>query len=173
MNILYEKEIVEYLNIPNIPKKEWDGVKPFKNACGVLQTMWGGLTYAVLGFSDKANAAYVKKVFGEEPFVAINAIYPVPDYMDLEGIENWDLDEDSKKAAKSLASEALENESVLEEQETYSEWFFDEIHNIDEARAWVTNYKRTNKIRGIAPKSEDALKNYLYVIYKNQKRGLK
>lgn len=171
--ILYKNEIVEYLNLPNIPKKPWDGKRPFKSAVGVLQTKWGGLTYAVLGFSEKANAAYVKKVFGEEPFIAINEIYPVPDYMDIEDIENWDLDEDSKKAAKSLAQEALEKEEIEEKEEKYSEWYFDEIHNIDEARAWVANYRRMNKIKGNSPKTEEKLKDYLYVVYKNQKRGLK
>ena len=40
-----------------------------------------------------------------------------------EDIDNWDLDEESKKAAKSLAQEALENEEVEEQDEKYKEWY--------------------------------------------------
>ena len=44
--MLYEKEILEYLNVPSIPKKLWDGVKPFKNACGVVESKNGILCFA-------------------------------------------------------------------------------------------------------------------------------
>lgn len=171
--MLYEKEILEYLNVPSIPKKLWDGVKPFKNACGVVESKNGILCYAVFGFSEKANAAFVKKVFGEEPIIKIKEIYPVPDYMDMQDIEKWDLDEESKNAAKNLADEALEIESEkVENDEPLNEWIFDEIHNIDEARAFVASYRKRKKMRGKPIKDEESLKNFLYVIWKNQKRGL-
>lgn len=171
--MLYEKEILEYLNVPSIPKKLWDGVKPFKNACGVVESKNGILCYAVFGFSEKANAAFVKKVFGEEPIIKIKEIYPVPDYMDMQDIEKWDLDEESKNAAKNLADEALEIESEkVENDEPLNEWIFDEIHNIDEARAFVASYRERKKMRGKPIKDEESLKNFLYVMWKNQKRGL-
>ena len=171
--MLYEKEILEYLNVPSIPKKLWDGVRPFKNACGVVESKNGILCYAVFGFSEKANAAFVKKVFGEEPIIKIKEIYPVPDYMDMQDIEKWDLDEESKNAAKNLADEALEIESEkVENNEPLNEWIFDEIHNIDEARAFVASYRKRKKMRGKPIKDEESLKNFLYVIWKNQKRGL-
>lgn len=171
--MLYEKEILDFLNCPSIPKKEWDGQKPFKNACGVIESKNGIKCYAVLGFSDKANAAYVKKVFGEEPILKILKIYPIPDYMDINDIEKWDLDEESKNAAKTLADEALEIESEnVKSEEPTNEWIFDEIHNVDEARAFVASYRKRNKMRGKPIKDEESLKNFLYVMWKNQKRGL-
>lgn len=175
MIIEYEKEILEYLNIPSIPKKMWDGVKPFKNACGIVETRTGAKMYAVFEFSESANTAMVKKVFCEEPITSIGEIYPVPDYMDVKNVETWDLDEKSKVSANMLIEEAaeLENAKTEQEEKVANEWFFDEIHNIDEARAWVASYRKTNKMRGAAIKEEDALKNFLYVIHKNQKRGLK
>ena len=171
--MLYEKEILEYLNVPSIPKKLWDGVKPFKNACGVVESKNGILCYAVFGFSDKANAAFVKKVFGEEPILKIKEIYPVPDYMDMQDIDKWDLDDKSKNAAKNLADEALEIETEnVKSEEPTNEWIFDEIHNIEEARAFVASYRKRNKMRGKQIKDEESLKNFLYVMWKNQKRGM-
>ena len=173
--MLYEKEICSYLNIPSIPKKVWDGKKPFKNACGIVETKSGLKAYAVFEFAESSNSAMVKKVFGEEPIVGIGEIYPIPDYMDIQNIVKWDLSEESKKAANALVEEAIELESDDSEKEEKieNEWFFDEIHNIDEARAWVASYRKTNKMKGAAIKDEDSLKNFLYVIYKNKKRGLK
>ncbi|MBO7732475.1 MAG: hypothetical protein J6S67_07975 [Methanobrevibacter sp.] len=159
--------------MPSVPKKKWDGVKPFKNACGIIESKNGILCYAVFGFSEKANSAFVKKVFGEEPILKIHEIYPVPDYMDMQDIEKWDLDEDSKKAAKNLANEALEIEGEdVKNDEPLNEWIFDEIHNIDEARAFVASYRKRKKMRGKPIKDEESLKNFLYVMWKNQKRGL-
>lgn len=171
--MLYEKEICNYLNIPSIPKKEWDGKKPFKLACGIVSLIGNMQAYAVFGFNEKEGKPFVKKVFGEERIMHIGEIYPVPDYMDMQSIENWDVDDESKNAATILANEAMEMEQKKpKEKEELKEWFFDEIHNIEEARAWVAAYKRRNRIKGSVPKNEDALKNYLYVLYKNQKRGI-
>ena len=172
INKMYEKEICNYLNIPSIPKKEWDGQKPFKSACGEVTLIGDMQAYAVFGFNEKEGKPFVKKVFGEERIMHIGKIYPVPDYMDMQNIDNWDVDEESKNAASILANEAMEMEQ--QEQKTpeiLNEWYFDEIHNIEEARAWVASYKKRNRIRGTMPKTEETLKSYLYVLYKNQKRG--
>lgn len=172
--MLYEKEILEYLNIPSIPQKKWDG-KPFKNACGIVHLKGKNTAFAVFGFSDSSNAPYIKKVFGEEPIINIGEIYPIPDYMDMQGIENWDVPDESKDAAQNLANEAIEMEKSQQNEEDEflsNEWFFDEIHNIDEARAWVANYRKKKRMRGKPIKDEESLKNFLYVIYKNKKRGI-
>ena len=170
--MLYEEEILKYLNIPSIPKVKWDG-KVFKNAVGVIDVKGGRQAYAVFGFSESANTAYVKKVFGEEPILGIGDIFPVPDYMDIDGIEKWDLNEESKSAATALVEEAIELENEKqEEQEITNEWYFDEIHNIEEARAWVANYRKKKRMRGKPIKDEESLKNFLYVLYKNKKRGI-
>lgn len=171
--MLYEKEILQYLNIPSIPKMEWDGKKPFKNACGEILVKGDVQAFAVFGFSESSNSPYVKKVFGEEPIAKIGKIYPVPDYMDMQGIENWDVNEESKNAAIALANEAIEMEQEKQEDvEETSEWFFDEIHNLEEARAWVANYRKKKRMRGKPIKDEESLKNFLYVLYKNKKRGI-
>lgn len=171
---MYEKEMLSFLNIPKVPKKEWDGKTPFKSGVGVANTKVGE-AFVVVGYSENENGDNIKilKVFGLEPIIEITKVYPVPDYMDLKSIESWDVDEKSKNAALEIASEVAEMESEEEKpQEQFSEWFFDEIHNIEEARAWVAAYRKRNRVKGNMPKSEEALKNYLYVLFKNQKRGL-
>lgn len=173
--MMYENEMLAYLNIPKVPKKEWDGKTPFKNGVGIAKTNVGEVC-VVVGYSeDDENNLKILKVFGLEPIVGITKVFPVPDYMDMNGIEGWDVDEESKESARTIAKEAveLEREDEKEEpQEELSEWYFDEIHNIEEARAWVAAYRKRKRIRGNSPKTEEALKNYLYVLYKNQKRGL-
>lgn len=172
--MMYENEMLAYLNIPKVPKKEWDGKTPFKNGVGVASTNVGDV-FVVVGYSeDDENNLKIRKVFGLEPITGIAKVFPIPDYMDMD-VDAWDVDEESKEQAKQIAKEVteMETESVDEEpKEKLSEWYFDEIHNIDEARAWVAAYRKRNRIKGSTPKTEDALKNYLYVLYKNQKRGL-
>lgn len=171
--MMYEKEMLAFLNIPKVPKKEWDGKTPFKNGVGIAETKVGD-TFVVVGYTDDCdNKLKILKVFGLEPIIGITKVYPVPDYMDLKGIDEWDIDEESKKAAHNLVEEIneMEHENV-EKQEEYKEWYFDEIHDIEEARAWVASYRKRNRMKGQMPQSEEALKNYLYVIYKNKKRGI-
>lgn len=171
--MMYENEMLAFLNIPKVPKKEWDNKTPFKKGVGVVDTK-GGEAFVVVGYDEEGeNHTKIIKVFGIEPILAIKKIFPVPEYMDTSGIDNWDVDEESKEAAKAIANEVADMEKeTREEQEQLSEWYFDEIHNIQEARAWVAAYHKRNRIRGKAPKNEESLKNYLYVLYKNQKRGL-
>ena len=169
--MLHEREILDFLQIPKIPKKEWDGTKEFKNGVGIAKTISGVETYVVVCCDEQGLK--IKKVFDTEPIVGVGKVFVVPDYMDMKNIENWDLDDESKKAAVSLANEAIEMESSVEEkEENLPEWYFDEIHDIDEARAWVSQYRKKRKMRGTMPKTEEALKNFLYVCYKNKKRGI-
>ena len=171
---MYKNETLAYLDIPKIPQKEWDRQTPFKNGVGIAKTNVGEV-YVVVGYSeDDENNLKIRKVFGLEPIIEITKVYPIPDYMDMNGIENWDVDDESKQNAMAVAKEVIEmeNEQEEEQKEEYKEWFFDEIHNLEEARAWVAAYRKRNRIKGTPPKTEDAIKNYLYVLYKNQKRGI-
>lgn len=176
--ILYEKEILDFLNLPAIPKREWDGKSSFKVGVAVVDLQYGGQAYAVATF-DAANNARprIKKVFGIDWFVDIAAIYVVPSYMD-NNVEEMDLDSESKKKAQQILDEAkeIENEGVEEENplDKLPEWIFDEIHNREEAEAWLKNWNYRNHIKkGRIPQTEESLKLRLYAIYselQNKKR---
>ena len=110
MKIKYEKEIIEYLELPSIPKKEWDGKSPFPKSVAVVQLRSGDEAYAVAKYNpEKESAPRVVKVFGLEAFTKINKVFIVPNYM-LTDIEKMDLDIDSKKKAKEILDEAKELE---------------------------------------------------------------
>ena len=176
MQIQYESEVIEYLNIPNIPRKAWDKERwtSFKNGVAVVTLYGDRKAYAVATFdAERDDAPRIKKVFGSEPFSGIEEIYVVPSYMD-EDVEHMDLDEESKRMAQRLIEEAheLENEGVEETKVNLPEWVFDNIHNREEAEAFCREYRRQNRIKGALPKTDDTLKAYLYVIYKDaQKRN--
>ena len=53
----------------------------------------------------------------------------------------------------------------MEELEKLNEWVFDEIHNRDEAEAWLRNYNKKNRIGGKVPKNEETIKMRLMAIY--------
>ena len=89
-----------------------------------------------------------------------------------------DLDAESKKRAEQLAAEAkeLENQGTvdeaIEDANKLPEWIFPEIHNIEEAQAYLREYNRINRIKkGKIPTNEETIKMRLYNIYKtNNKR---
>ena len=171
--ILYQKEIIEYLDLPSIPKKEWDGKKQFDKAVAVVKLVTGNDAFAVCGLNKEVNEPFIKKVFCSEPFVAIKNVYPIPDYMaTIDDVDDMDLDNESKKSAKYILDEADlmgngelngDGESAYDEM---PEWIFPEITNKDEAEAWLRQYNKTNKLRGSIPKSSETLKLRLYAIYK-------
>lgn len=170
--IRYEKEIIEYLNLPSLPKKKWDGKSGFRDGVAVLEHPLGGRSYAVATFDPESDKEpRIKKVFGMEPYFDVSDIFVVPSYMN-EDVEDFDLDDESKKAAQRLIEEAheLEMESVEEKKGELPEWVFDHIHNIDEAFAFCRDYRKRNRIKGALPKTEETLKAYLYVIYKDCER---
>ncbi len=172
--ILFEKEICDYLSLPSIPIKEWDGKSSFKNGVAVTTINGGGNAYAVCTFdADKDKKVRIVKTFAQEPFYGVTSIFVVPSYMDL-NVEEADLDESSKEAAKRLAEEAAElTQNKKEEQSELSslpEWVFPEIHNKEEAIAWMRQYNSANKIKGRVPENEDTLKMRLINIYSQLKK---
>ena len=152
--ISFEKEVCSYLNIPSLPKKEWDGKSSFKNA--------------VASYDEaKDDAPRVVKSFMTEPFYGIDKIFVVPSYMDTD-VDNMDLDEQSKKAAEDLKKEVdeLEKQGADENMEVpENEYCFDHIHNDEEAIAFIEAYNRENNIKGAIPKKHESIIARLTVIY--------
>lgn len=172
----YEKEVIAYLNIPSIPKKEWNQLDSFQNGVAIVSLSLGRLAYAVCTFDKETDKEpRIKKVFGIEPFTSIEKVFVVPSYMDNDTSE-VDLDAESKKRAEQLAEEAkeLENqgtvEEAIEDANKLPEWIFDEIHNKDEAMAFLREYNRINRIKkGKVPTNEETIKLRLYNIYMSNK----
>ena len=172
----YEKEVVAYLNIPSIPKKEWNQQDSFQNGVAVVSLSLGRLAYAVCTFDkDKDREPRIKKVFGIEPFTSIEKVFVVPSYMDNDTSE-VDLDTESKKRAEQLAEEAkeLENqgtvEEAIEDANKLPEWIFPEIQNLEQAQAYLREYNRINRIKeGKVPTNEETIKMRLYNIYMSNK----
>ena len=166
--ISFEKEVCSYLNIPSLPKKEWDGKSSFKNAVATIKLGGRRLAYAVASYDEaKDDAPRVVKSFMTEPFYGINKIFVVPSYMDTD-VDNMDLDEQSKKAAEDLKKEAdeLENQGADENMEVpENEYCFDHIHNDEEAIAFIEAYNRENNIKGAIPKKHESIIARLTVIY--------
>ena len=175
--IEFEKEVINYLNIPSIPKKEWNGKDSFQDGVAVINLSLGRQSYAVCTFNkDEDKEPRIKKVFGVEPFHSIEKVFVVPAYMD-NNTTDVDLDAESKKRAEQLAAEAqeLENEGTVDEAvqeaDKLPEWIFDEIHNMGEAQAWLKQYNIRNGIRkGKVPTSEETIKMRLYNIYMSNKK---
>lgn len=175
MGIRFEKEVCQYLSLPSIPLKEWDGKSSFKDGVAVTKLSLGDLAYAVCTFNaDTDKEPRIKKVFSEECFNGIDKVFVVPSYMDTKDIENADLDEQSKEAAERLAqeteelAETPENEEKVEMPE--NEYFFDHIHNDDEAIAFITAYNRDNNIRDAVPSKHETLVMRLGVIFNDMKK---
>lgn len=166
--ISFEKEVCSYLNIPSLPKKEWDGKSSFKNAVATIKLGDSRLAYAVASYDEeKDDAPRVVKSFMTEPFYGIDKIFVVPSYMDTD-VDNMDLDEQSKKAAEDLKKEAdeLENQGADENMEVpENEYCFDHIHNDEEAIAFIEAYNRENNIKGAIPKKHESIIARLTVIY--------
>lgn len=168
----FEKEIIEYLNLPSIPKKEWNGRDSFENGIAIVNVRSGRKSYAVCSFNSETDSKpKIKKVFGVEPFCGIEKIFVVPAYMDND-VSDADLDEQSKKKAEQLAEEAreLENEGTVDEAienaNNLPEWIFPDIQDVEQAKAYLREYNRANGIKkGKIPSSEETIKMRLYNIY--------
>ena len=173
--IRYEKEIIAELNLPSIPKKEWDKKSPFDKGVAVIALEADEEAYAVCACGEDLTPR-VTRVFSLEQFFGIKKVFVVPSYMvDLDDVDDMDLDEDSKRKATVLLEEAkeIENseepEKVTSEMDSLPEWIFPHITNRDEAEAFVRAYRKENKIKGKIPQTEENLKTYLYVMYTNKK----
>ena len=177
MNILFEKEVIKYLNIPSIPKKEHDGVSSFKDGVAIVRLSMDRLAYAVCTFdSDIDRHPRIKKVFGQEPFFGIEKVLVVPSYMDND-VSDADLDSESKKRAEQLAEEAGQLEEkgtvdeAVEDAKKMPEWILPDIHNIEQAQAYIREYNRMNGIKkGKVPTNEETIKMRLYNIYMSNKK---
>ena len=175
MGIRFEKEVCQYLSLPSIPLKEWNGKTSFKDGVAVTKLLLGDLAYAVCTFNaDTDKEPRIKKVFAEERFSGIDKIFVVPSYMVTKDIENADLDEQSKEAAERLAKETEKLAETPENDEKIemprNEYFFDHIHNDDEAIAFITAYNRDNNIRGAVPSKHETLVMRLGVIFNDMKK---
>ena len=177
MGIRFEKEVCQYLSLPSIPLKEWNGKTSVKDGVAVTKLLLGDLAYAVCTFNaDTDNEPRIKKVFAEESFSGIDKIFVVPSYMDTKDIENADLDEQSKEAAERLAKETEELTETPENDEEEkvkmpeNEYFFDHIHNDEEAIAFITAYNRDNNIRGAVPSKHETIVMRLGVIFNDIKK---
>ena len=172
----FEKEVIMYLNLPSIPKKEWNQTDSFENGVAIINLSLGRQAYAVCSFDKETDKEpRITKVFGVEPFSGIDKVFVVPAYMDNNTVDA-DLDAESKKRAEQLAVEAqeLENEGVVDEAiqkaDELPEWIFDEIHNLQEAQAWLKQYNIRNGVRkGKIPSNEETIKMRLYNIYMSNK----
>lgn len=177
MEIQYKHEVLQFLNIPDVPKKKWNGKDSFKDGVAVLSLRYGQKAYAICTFDNsKDDAPRVKKVFSVEAFSSIDDIYVVPNYMDND-MSDSDLDAESKKKAEQIASEAkaLEDEGVsnasLDEAKALPEWIFENIHNKEEAIAYLREWNRINKIKkGKIPTDEESIKIRLYAIFRDSKK---
>lgn len=171
-----ENEVCQYLGIPSIPKKKWDGKSSFKRGVGIVTLITGKQAYVVVTFdAEKDPEGYCRiiKVFSIEQFnlgnFGIEDVFVVPDYMDTD-VENMDFDEKSKEAAKALVNEALDLEnsdtaaSKVELPE--NEYYFDNVHSDEEGMAFIKSYNSTNKVRGgKVPTTHEGIIMRLSVIY--------
>lgn len=176
--IEFEKEVIGYLHLPSLPKKEWNQQDSFQDGVAIVSLSLGRMAYAVCTFDKETDKEpRIKKVFGIEPFTSIEKVFVVPSYMDND-TSDADLDAESKKRAEQLVAEAkeLENQGTvdeaIEDANKLPEWIFPEIHNIEEAQAYLREYNRINRIKkGKIPTNEETIKMRLYNIYKtNNKR---
>jgi len=171
MGIKNEKEICEYLKIPSIPKKKWDGKTNYDKGVSIAETTTGEKMYLVTSYKETDTRQKVLKVFSVMRFIRILETYVVPDYMsDISDIDDMDLDEKSKENAERLLVEAeiMENDFANEEDEKVkNEYYFDFITNDEEAKAFIAAYNEKNKIEGRIPKEHNAIVMRLAVIYKD------
>lgn len=171
METLFEKEVIKHLNLPSIPKKEWDGKTSFDKGVAVLKMRDEREAYGICSFDAQTDKSpRIVKVFGIEPFVGVDKVFVVPSYMTTEEeIKDMDLDEQSKKKVQQVLDEAkeIENEGTKEENPMANlpEWIFPEIENKEQAVAWLKNFQSRNKQKGRIPTTDENIKLRLFSIY--------
>lgn len=177
MNIRFEKDVLDYLNLPKLPVKEWDGQSAFDKGVAVVKLAFDEKAYAVATYNPEKDAKpRIVKVFASEPFFGIDKVFIVPSYMDVEHIENADLDDESKKHAEELAKQAreIEDEGTGDgkpELPTDKPYYFDNINNDEEARAFIKAYNEQHKIGGRIPTNHDTILMRLAVLYAELNKG--
>jgi hypothetical protein len=169
MKIKNEIEVLNALEIPSIPIKEWDGKHSFKTGVAVVNLITGEKAFAIAKFdAENDKQPNIKRSFSIEPFDKIEKIFVVPDYMDKSGVESWDLDDESKAAAKAIINEA-DNYTEEESIENENEYYFDNIHSDEEAIAFIKSYNRRNRIKGKIPTQHENIIMRLSAIWSQQK----
>jgi len=170
--IQFEQEVIKALGLPSIPKKEWDGKSSFDKGVAVLKMRDEREAYGVCSFdAQEDKSPRIVKVFGIEPFIGVDKVFVVPSYMTSEEeIKDMDLDEQSKKKVKQVLMEAneLENENVSDNDELTkpkNEYYFENITNDEEARAFIQAHNSRNRIKGRIPSTHEGLVMRLAVIY--------
>lgn len=170
--IKYEKNVIEHLDLPNIPKKEWDGTSPITKGVGVVSLCNGDSAYVVVAYNpDKEKKPHVVKTFGIERFSSIEKIFTIPNYMATD-VEKMDLDAESKKKAKEIIDEAkeIENDGTEKIKAPEYEYVFEHIHNDEEAVAFIAAYNKRNRINGRVPKKHENIIMRLISIKANMER---
>lgn len=172
--IKYEKDILLHLDIPSIPLKKWDGKSSFKRGVAVLTLFDETQAFAVATFdADTDNAPRVIKVFSLEPYKSFEVTRVVPDYMDIESVDSWDVPEQSKRAAKVIADEVreLQEENVTHTTMPENEYCFDFIHTDEEAQAYLRSWNKRNGLkRNRVPSSHDEIIARLTTIWMDEQR---
>ena len=172
-----EKEIISYLNLPSIPKKPWDGKKSFKNGIAVTKLISGEQAYAVASFdSERDETPRITKVFTLEQYNDFDVVAVVPDYMDVDNVEKWDVDEESKKAAQRLVDEGreIEEEGVEQPELPENEYCFSHIHNDEEGIAYIRAWNKEHGIKSKKlPKNHDAIVTKLAAMWMDAQKNLK
>lgn len=175
MIIEFEKEVCKYLNIPSIPKKEWDGQKKFTTGVGVLTHIDGSQSYAAVKYDLETGKAKVKKTFlNNIPWTELTKVYVIPQYMENVDLDESDLDAESKQSMKLLMQEAKELETEKQEEKIEMpthEYYFKNINNDEEARAFIIAYNKRKKIKGRIPKDHQGLLMRLSVIWTEEQQN--
>lgn len=168
--IYFEKEICGFLGIPTIPKRKWNGKSSFKRGVAVVE-LTDGQAYAVATFDAETDEQpKIIKVFDLAQYKSIIDIFVVPEYMDTD-VDSMDLDDDSKQSAKFLVEEANEKiDPKMVIDEPANEYYFDNIHNDEQAAAFIKAYNKSHKIKGRVPNSHEGLIMKLSVIYANENK---
>ena len=166
--VQYKNEICQHLGIPSIPKRKWDGKSSFQRGCAIIGHEDGTQSYAIATFdNEQHDTPHIVKVFSLDRYVSVGDIYVVPSYMDT-NVDDMDLDDESKEKAKILVDEAKElevNGSEQDFEEPKNEYYFDNIHNDEEAKAFIRAYNKKNKKKTGVPRTHEALVVRLSVIY--------
>lgn len=167
--INYEKEALDYLQLPKMLKNQWDKKTHFDDGIAIVKTMTGQFNCAICRYAEKDDKPMIKKVFCGEPFGEIVEIYPMPKYMESDISKMAFEDSESEEAMKALIQERDEkiHEGVEKEVDELDnlEWHTSSVHNREEAMAWL----RGKGIKGAMPKSDAALKMKIYSVLMNEK----
>lgn len=168
----FEKEVCKFLNIPSLPKNEWDKKSSFDNGVAIVKRLHGGEELAVCRFNSEADTdVRIIKDFGFEPFTEIISVYPIPSYMEDNITKMTFNDSTSEEAMKALLLEKNELTSgkTEDKKEEEYEFGFPFIKDKKEAIAYL---KSKNPKAKISP-NIDVIKNKLKVMYHNEQKNKK